>query len=70
LWDLYLVFYNLFGCAQGHGNAIIGIAPPTVSDFLYSANHNLLIPLPRAEEEDENFGNEEEAQRMHYHTIY
>lgn len=25
--------------------------------YLYSANHSLLIPLPRAKEEDDNFGN-------------
>jgi len=45
----------------------LGVAPLTVSDYLYSANHNLLIPLPWVEEEDGNVGDEEEAQRMHYH---
>jgi hypothetical protein len=73
LWDLQVLFYNLFSCAQGHGNpcnAILGFAPPTVSDYLYLANHNLLITLSRTEEEDDNFGNEGEAQRMHYHIIF
>ena len=72
LWDLQVLFYNLFSCAQGHGNpcnAILGVVPPTVSEYLYSANHNLLIPIPRVEEEDDNFGDEEEAQRMYYHIF-
>jgi hypothetical protein len=49
LWDLQILFYNLFTCAEGHGNpcnVILGIAPPTVVEYLYLANNNLLIPLP------------------------
>jgi hypothetical protein len=37
LWDLQVLFYNLFSCAQGHGNpcnAILGVAPPTISEYL------------------------------------
>jgi hypothetical protein len=52
LWDLQVLLFNLFSCAHGHGNpcnAILRIASPTVSDYLYLVNHNLLIPLPRAE---------------------
>jgi hypothetical protein len=51
LWDLQ------FTCAEGIGNPItgmFGIAPPTVAEYLYSANNNLLIPL--AIDEDDNFG--------------
>jgi len=73
LWDLQVLFNNLFGCAQGHGNpcnAILGVAPPTVSDYLYSANHNLPISLTKVKEEDDNFRDEEEAQRMYYHLIF
>jgi hypothetical protein len=54
LWDLQVLFYNLFTCAEGHGNPIngmFGIAPPTVAEYLYSANNNLLILLITAEQE-------------------
>ena len=71
LWDLQVLFYNLFTCAQGHGNpcnVILGIAPPTVEEYLYSANHNLLIPLPIDVEEDDNFGLENyDNARLYYH---
>jgi hypothetical protein len=72
LWDLQVLFYNLFTCAQGHGNpcnSILGVAPPTVEDYLYSANHNLLIPVPAADEENDNFGEEEPGPRLYYHII-
>jgi len=39
-------------------------------EYLYSGNHNLLLPLPRAEEEDDNFRNKEESERMHHHIIF
>jgi hypothetical protein len=71
LWDLQVLFYNLFTCAQGHGNpcnVILGIAPLTVEEYLYSANHNLLIPLPIDVEEDDNFGLENyDNARLYYH---
>jgi hypothetical protein len=46
MWDLPILFFNLFACAEGIGNPIngmFGIAPPTVAEYLYSANNNLLI---------------------------
>jgi hypothetical protein len=72
LWDLQVLFYNLFTCAQGCGNpcnSILGVAPPIVEDYLNSANHNLLIPLPAADEENDNFGGEEPGPRLYYHII-
>jgi hypothetical protein len=59
LWDLQVLFYNLFTCAQGHGNpcnVMFGIAPPTVAEYLFSANNNRLIPMPVQDGEDDNFG--------------
>jgi hypothetical protein len=59
LWDLQVLFYNLFTCAEGHGNptnGIFGIAPPSVAEYLYSVNNNLLIPLMNAGNEEDNFG--------------
>ncbi|MFN9980283.1 MAG: hypothetical protein ACK53Y_10235, partial [bacterium] len=59
LWDLQVLFYNLFTCAQGHGNpcnVMFGIAPPTVAEYLFSANYNRLIPMPVQDGEDDNFG--------------
>jgi hypothetical protein len=59
LWDLQVLFYNLFTCVEGHGNptnGIFGIAPPSVAEYLYSVNNNLLIPLMNAGNEEDNFG--------------
>jgi hypothetical protein len=59
LWDLQVLYYNLFTCAEGHGNPcniILGIAPPTVVEYLYSTNNSLFIPLPIDDGEDDNFG--------------
>jgi hypothetical protein len=73
LWDLQVPFYNLFTCAQGHGNpcnVILGVAPPSVEEYLFSANHSLLIPVPRAEGKEDNFGVEEPALRLYYHILY
>ncbi len=39
LWDLQVLFYNLFTCT-GHGNptnGTFGIAPPSVEEYLFSA---------------------------------
>lgn len=72
LWDLQVLFFNLFTCAHGHGNpcnTILGVAPPSVADYLYSANNNLLIPVPVADGEDDNFGEEEPGPRLYYHII-
>ncbi len=43
LWDLQVLFYNLFTCAQGHGNpcnVMFGVSPLTVVEYLNSANNN------------------------------
>jgi hypothetical protein len=70
LWDLQVLFFNLFTCAEGLGNPIngmFGIAPPTVSEYLYSDNNELLIPLVLANDEDDNFGNEGNTNCLYYH---
>jgi hypothetical protein len=72
LWDLQVLFFNLFTCAEGHGNptnGIFGMTPPSVAEYLYSANHDLLIPLPQPLNEDDNFGAEPEGNRLYYHLV-
>ncbi len=73
LWDLQVLFYNLFTCAQGHGNPcnyILGVTPPTVEEYLYSANNNLLVPLIIHDDEDDRFENENaEDEALYYHII-
>ena len=54
-------FFNLFTCAEGQGdpcNVVLGVAPPTVEEYLFSAYHNLLIPFIAAEGENDNFREE------------
>ena len=74
LWDLQVLFYNLFTCAQGHGNPcnyILGVTPPTVEEYLYSANNNLLVPLIIHDDEDDRFENENaEDEALYYHIIF
>jgi hypothetical protein len=56
---LQVLFLNLFTCAEGHGNhtnGIFGMTPPSVAEYLYSTNHDLLIPLPQPLNEDNYFG--------------
>jgi hypothetical protein len=70
LWDLQVLFYNLFTCAEGMGNPVngmFGVSPPTVAEYLYSANNNLLIPLIGFDFEDDNFGEEGNHNRLYYH---
>jgi hypothetical protein len=70
LWDLQVLFFNLFTCAEGMGNPIngmFGIAPPTVAEYLFSANNNLLIPLVPIIDENDNFGPEPQGNRLYYH---
>ena len=72
LWDLQVLFYNLFTCAEGHGNPVkglFGIAPPSVAEYLYSANHHLLVPLVPAINEEDNFGQEEDGNHLYYHLM-
>ena len=70
LWDLKVLFFNLFTCAEGMGNPIngmFGISPPTVEEYLYSTNNNLLFPIPTAPDEDDNFREEADVNRLYYH---
>jgi hypothetical protein len=48
LWDLQVLFFNLFTCAErieNPVNGMFGISPPTIADYLFSANNGLLVPL-------------------------
>ncbi len=70
LWDLQVLFFNLFTCSEGMGKPINGmfdISPPTVEECVYSANNNLLIPLPAAPDEDDNSREEADVNRLFYH---
>jgi hypothetical protein len=71
LWDLQVLFFNLFTCVHNCGSQSTGalaVSPPSVAEYLYSANHGLLVPLHNAEEAD-NFGAEEidNNQYNYYH---
>ena len=49
LWDMQVFFYNLFTCAQNHGSQVtgaLGVEPPSVAEYLCSANNNLLVQPP------------------------
>ncbi len=48
-------------------NGMFGVSPPTVAEYLYSANNNLLIPLIGFDFEDDNFGEEGNHNRLYYH---
>jgi len=55
LWDLHVFFFNLFTCAHTCGNQAIraiGVLPPSLAKYLYSANHGLLVPLPNEYDKD------------------
>jgi hypothetical protein len=69
-----VLFYNLFTCAQGHGNPcnyLLGVPPPTVEEYLYSANNNLLVPLIIHDDKDDHFENENaEDEALYYHIIF
>jgi len=70
LWDLQVLFFNLFTCAEGMGNPIngmFGVAPPTVAEYLFSANNNLLIPMVIPDGEEDNFGPELQGNWLYYH---
>jgi len=72
LWDLQVLFFNLFTCAEGIGNPVngmFGISPPTVAEYLFSANNDLLIPLVAVQGEDDNFGAEPDGNRLYYHVV-
>jgi hypothetical protein len=48
-------------------NGMFGILPPTVEEYLYSANNNLLIPLLAAPDGDDNFREQADENRLYYH---
>jgi len=48
---------------------MIGIAPPFVDEYLFLVNNNLLIPLPRPLNEEDNFGVEDAANRLYYNIV-
>jgi hypothetical protein len=61
----------LFTCADGNGNpcnAVLGIEPPSVAEYLYSASNDILVPLPAAENEVDFFENDE-LYMIYYHII-
>ena len=48
-WDIAVLMYNLYICADQHGNittGTLGVKPPTVYEYLKSANNKNLIQLP------------------------
>jgi hypothetical protein len=53
LWDLQTFFFNVYIC--GAGSQVTGtlrVTPPTVHEYLYSCNNNLLIEFPVDEVEE------------------
>jgi hypothetical protein len=61
---------NLFTCAEGIGNPVygmFGISPPTVAEYLLSANNVLFIPVIAAQGDGNNFGNVLEDNHLYYH---
>ncbi len=47
-------FFNLYTCSAGSQvTGTLGVSPPTVYEYLYSVNHNLLIDIPADETEEE-----------------
>lgn len=55
LWDMQTFFFNLYTCSAGSQvTGTLGVSPPTVSEYLYSVHHNLLVDFPM-DENDEQF---------------
>jgi hypothetical protein len=72
LWDLQVLFFNLFAFTEGHGNpcnTVLGVDPTIVEEFLFSANHDLLIPLIAAVGESDDFGKIGDSVRLYYHIM-
>ena len=54
LWDLQTFMFNLYTCSAGSQvTGALGVSPPTVHEYLYSCNNNLLINIPEDENDDE-----------------
>ncbi len=43
--------------------------PPNIAKYLFSANNNLLVPLPVAHDEADNFGVEMEGNCLYYRLV-
>jgi hypothetical protein len=72
VWDLQVLFFNLFICAERIGNPLngmFGTSPRTVAEYLFSANNDLLIPLVTVQGEDDNFGPEPDGNHLYYHVV-
>jgi hypothetical protein len=48
-------------------NGMFSITPPTVAEYLFSANNDLLIPLVPIIDENDNYGPEPQGNRLYYH---
>ncbi len=45
--------FNLYTCSAGSQvTGALGVSPPTVHDYLYSCNNNLLIDIPEDDNDD------------------
>jgi hypothetical protein len=54
LWDLQTFFFNLYTCGAGSQvTGLLGVSPPSVHNYLYSCNNNLLVNIPFDEAEEE-----------------
>lgn len=48
LWDLQTLFFNLYTCSAGSQvTGALGVNPPTIHEYLFSCNNNLLIHHPQ-----------------------
>jgi hypothetical protein len=58
LWDLKTFFLNLYTCGAGSQvTGLLGVTPPTVQEYLYSCNDNLLVDIPADDAEEEFYDN-------------
>ncbi len=63
------IYFSIFSLITRHYRRVLGINPPTVEEYLFSANHNLLIPVQEAEGIYDNFGDEGDYARLYYHIM-
>jgi len=74
LWDLKELMFNLFICAQGQGSQVTGmygIEPPSIEEYLFSANYDWYIDMPGLDNDGNNFDNYNEHLngRAYYHGV-
>jgi hypothetical protein len=56
LWDMQTFFFNLYTCTAGSQvTGTLGVAPPTIHEYLYSCHHNLLVDIPADDDVEEEF---------------